>query len=143
MTIDAYNAHCIKCGAKVPHQHVYSNTTILCAACSIEGYKQEEVQCGLDPYLTGENDPYYTGGACPDHDGDFNEMKRTGNAKVGLLGTSARWVENTSKVFIRSLWGVIGFPFYLIGGLVGGAVRWRQIFPKETIKRDRDDSETY
>lgn len=99
------------------------------------GFKgKQEDYCGLDPLLTGEYDPFYQSGACPNHDHDFDKWKAGEPVKGGLVGVSYRWTRDVLRTAAISAWGILGAPFYLIGGLVGGAIRWRMVAPK--IKPD-------
>lgn len=129
------------------------NGSVRCARCHnawvlmhqmMTNYYKEQKQedyCGLDPLLTGEHDPFYQSGACPTHDHDFDRWKAGEKVKGGLVGVSARWMRDTSKAFLTSVWGVVGFPFYLVGGLIGGAIRWRMVAPKIEPDNSTEDEQ--
>lgn len=80
--------------------------------------------CGLGSVNTGKYDPYHKD-SCVPHDKDFQKLI-DGQPHPSLLEVSGDWVVNTSKVAIKGAYAVATFPLYLIGGLLGGAIRWGQ-----------------
>jgi len=95
--------------------------------------------CGLGKLVTGEHDPFWET-SCKPHDKAFQDWK-DGKPSKGLVRTTADWAVNCTKVFARGVWAVVGFPFYLIGGGLGGMLRWRFIRPE--IKQDKPGGETF
>lgn len=80
--------------------------------------------CGLGNLNTGPYDPYQKE-ACTPHDNDFEKMINL-QKHPSLSEVNADWVVNTSKVMLKGAYAVATFPLYLVGGLVGGTVRWFQ-----------------
>lgn len=75
--------------------------------------------CGLSPIETGDWDPFYRDGECPEHDADDDNVK-AGIDKKGTLGSAADFSLGVAKTFARGLYAVTMAPAYLaIGGLGG------------------------
>jgi len=81
--------------------------------------------CGIG-IETGEQDPFWIGKVCPDHDAAFNQLKAKMRTDNGLAVTRQFMIDSTG-VFLRSLYGVAAFPFYLVFGGIGGLLRWSQL----------------
>jgi hypothetical protein len=85
-------------------------------------------RCGLDPIVTPRWDPYRKR-ACHPHDAEFDQRKE-GDGK-NLAQVSAQWALNVGLTAAIGAYAVVTAPLYLVGGLVGGAIRWFQIGPEE------------
>lgn len=86
--------------------------------------KKDPGYCGLDPITSGKYDPFYQD-ACSKHDADFTN-KIDGKPHPTLLAINGDWIVNTTKVALKGAYAVTTFPLYLVGGLIGGTVRWLQ-----------------
>ena len=88
-----------------------------------EGMKDKDLEeyCGLDPILTGENDPFYQSGACQRHDKNMvqkvlNPVSIAARFTIDVLNTA---VINTGK----AVYSVALAPFYILIGGGGGLIR--------------------
>lgn len=86
--------------------------------------------CGLDPLVTGPNDPFYQSGACPEHDADFDKLKAEKEYTPGSI----------TKTALKWAWAVLGTPFYLIIGGIGGMIRGNQL-ARPKVKPDKPSGE--
>jgi hypothetical protein len=82
---------------------------------------KDDDRCGLDPVVTPRWDAYRKR-ACHPHDQRFDE-KKAGKGR-SLVQVSAEWALNTTVTAAIAAVTVATFPLYLVGGLVGGAIRW-------------------
>lgn len=64
--------------------------------------------------------------ACKNHDPQY-QAKIDGKPHNNLASVSAQWVYDSTLTALIGAYAVIALPFYLGGGLIGGAVRWFQI----------------
>jgi len=75
--------------------------------------------CGLSPLETGEQDPYWRDGVCKQHDERF--IKRNKSTWV----VTRDFVTGATKTMLRGAWAVVGYPFYVLIGGIGGAIRYK------------------
>lgn len=90
---------------------------------------KDDDRCGLDPRVTPRWDPYRKR-ACRPHDKEF-QRKIDGLDHDSLGKVSIDWTLNTLTTAAIGAYAVATAPIYLIGGLVGGAIRWLQIKGKD------------
>lgn len=81
----------------------------------IEG---DKYYCGLEPWETGEQDPYWRDGVCQQHDKRFIEGKKS------TWVVTRDFVTGATKTMLRGAWAVAGYPWYLLIGGLGGAVKY-------------------
>jgi hypothetical protein len=86
---------------------------------------QNDDRCGLDPIVTPRWD-LYRKRACKPHDEAY-QAKKDGRKHPSLAAVSGRWIVDTTVTAATAAVAVATFPLYLVGGLVGGAIRWFQI----------------
>lgn len=89
---------------------------------------RDDNRCGLKEWRTTRWDPFRKR-ACSVHDEEF-QKKIDGEKHDSLAKVSANWVKNTTTTALIGAYAVALFPIYLVGGLLGGAVRWFQIGEK-------------
>ena len=85
---------------------------------------QDKGYCGLG-VETGKEDPYWKG-ACRSHDEAFNELKANMRHDNGL-NVTGRFLRDSTSVFLKSIYGVVAFPVYLLVGGLGGLIRWQTL----------------
>lgn len=78
--------------------------------------------CGVG-IETGKQDPYWIGKACSNHDEAFNQLKANLRHDNGVK-VMGRFAVDSTKVFLRSIYGVVAYPLYLFFGGVVGLFRW-------------------
>ena len=81
--------------------------------------KEDKGYCGLEPLETGEQDPYWRDGVCKQHDERF--IKRNKSTWV----VTRDFVTGATKTMLRGAWAVVGYPFYVLIGGIGGAIRYK------------------
>lgn len=83
--------------------------------------------CGVGSVTSGDWDPFYKD-ACFPHDSAFKRML-LGRLLPHESNTTVmtNFAKETGIVFLKSLYGVVAAPFYLILGGVGGALRWEYL----------------
>lgn len=82
-------------------------------------------RCGLDPVVTPRWDPFRKR-ACRPHDEEF-QKKKDGLPHDKLAQVSIDWSLNVITTAAIGAYAVTTSPLYLLGGLLGGALRWIQI----------------
>lgn len=85
-----------------------------------------ETFCGLEPYTTGEWDPFYQSGACTRH--DMNQVERK-----AAISTAARFAYDAMNTAVintaRAVYSVaFVIPYIAIGGIGG---YFRDVFRKK------------
>lgn len=83
--------------------------------------------CGVENITTGKHDPFYLD-ACFAHDSAFKRML-LGRLlpNESNLTVMADFAKETGIIFLKSLYGVVMAPAYLIFGGLGGALRWEYL----------------
>lgn len=86
---------------------------------------RDDNRCGLKEWRTAKWDPYVRR-ACIAHDKAFQD-KLDGKEHDSLGKVSLDWTKNTALTALIGAYAVATFPLYLLGGLIGGGVRWWSI----------------
>lgn len=89
---------------------------------------KDDDRCGLESVAVTPRWDAYRKRACRPHDQAFQD-RIDGKSTENLAQVSARWVKDTSITAAIAAVTLVTFPLYLVGGLVGGAVRWLQVRP--------------
>lgn len=98
--------------------------------------EKDDSYCGVGKFATGKWDPFQE--ACDEHDPRYDKHKRgekTTSNWVTQRDFSGKVIRIAAMNVAKAVYSVGMLPVYLLGGAVGGAVRWWWITPgKETVK---------
>ncbi len=84
---------------------------------------KDDDRCGLEDWAVTPRWDAYRKRACRPHDVQF-QARLDGKEHDNLAQVSVRWAKDTTITAAIAAVTLATFPLYLVGGLLGGALRW-------------------